>query len=418
MAIQFPKDGIYPGYTFDFTDKYDGTTTYIWDGQAWNAVIKQITGPKGEKGSDGEHGVKGDMAYVWIQDDAPPIGDTAAGDLWWSPKWGQLYISYDDGNSFQWVVSNAQSTGKKGEKGEFKGEKGAKGEKGEKFLFDDFTEEDREVIKGEKGAKGEYGDPFIWDDFTDEQLEAIKGEKGRKGEKGEIGREFQWDDFTDEQLEAIKGEKGQKGREFLHDDFTDDQLIALKGEPGNVTFPTGTAMLFHQANPPIDWTIDESYAENALRVTSASGFGSGGGGSLNFTDAFKSHTVSGGGSGSTDNENVSGGGGSTTGSWVYGTVQMNNFGINQMPGHQHNVNVYNGGGNLKWTSGTNYGPQDKGTTSSGGGGSHNHGWGNDSSHGHDYGGFSGSHRHNFDASFSSSINLSVKYANVIIGVKN
>jgi hypothetical protein len=307
MSIQFPS-GVAVGYTFDFEDSYGGITTYIWDGQAWNAVINQTTGPKGEKG--------------------------------------------------------------------------AKGAKGREFVYDDFTQDQLDGIKGE---------PFEFEDFTQEQLDQIKGEKGWKGEYGDP---------------------------FEYDDFTDDQLTALKGEPGNVTFPSGTAMIFQQANPPIDWTVDDSYAEHALRVTSSSGFESGYGGSLNFLDAFKSHTVSGGGSGSTDNENVSGGGGSTTGAWVYGTVQMNNFGIDKMPGHQHNVNVYNGGGNLKWTSGSNYGPQDKGTTSTGSGGSHNHGWGNDSSHGHDYGGFSGSHRHNFDASFSSSINLSVKYANVIIGVKN
>ena len=416
MAIQFPKDGIYEGYTFDYTDKYDGTTTYIWDGQAWNAVIKQVSGPKGEKG---QSGIKGDTAYVWIQEDAPPIEDTTEGDLWWSPKLGQLYISYDDGDSFQWVVSNAQTRGKKGEKGEFKGEKGRKGEKGfkgEKFEFDDFTTEDRNLIKGEKG---DHGDPFVYEDFTAGQLLELKGQKGKKGEKGEVGRAFEWDDFEQSQLDAIKGEKGQKGREFQYDDFSTDQLNDLKGEPGNVTFPAGTAMLFQQANPPIDWTIDESYAENALRITTSSGFGDGYGGTVDFSNVFTNFVISGGGSKSTDNRDVSWGGGSTGGGGGGGSVNSNGINIDQLASHQHNVSFFTNGGNLRWTSGppNNFGNVTKGTDATGRNSSHGHGFNGDS-HSHPMGSGSSSHSHNVDTSFSTSIDLSVKYANVIIGVKN
>lgn len=44
----------------------------------------------------------------------------------------------------------------------------SKGEKGDAFTFEDFTEEQLELLKGEKG------EPFEYEDFTPEQIEALK----------------------------------------------------------------------------------------------------------------------------------------------------------------------------------------------------------------------------------------------------
>ena len=44
----------------------------------------------------------------------------------------------------------------------------SKGEKGDAFTFDDFTEEQLELLKGEKG------EPFEYEDFTPEQIDALK----------------------------------------------------------------------------------------------------------------------------------------------------------------------------------------------------------------------------------------------------
>lgn len=137
----------------------------------------------------------------------------------------------------------------RGEKGEsFKYEdfteeqlEALKGAKGDAFTFDDFTSEQLELLRGEKGEaftyedftedqlnslKGERGKDFTYEDFTSEQLESLKGDKGDKGDKGEA---FTFDDFTSEQLENLKGAKGDA---FTYEDFTEDQLESLKGSDG------------------------------------------------------------------------------------------------------------------------------------------------------------------------------------------
>lgn len=65
--------------------------------------------------------------------------------------------------------------------------------------------------KGDIGPKGEQGESFKYEDFTDEQLEMLKGLQGEQGPKGEKGEPFTYEDFTDEQLASLKGEQGPKG---------------------------------------------------------------------------------------------------------------------------------------------------------------------------------------------------------------
>ena len=55
---------------------------------------------------------------------------------------------------------------------------GPQGPKGDPFTYDDFTEEQLELLKGPKG------DPFTYGDFTEEQLELLKGPKGDPGPEG------------------------------------------------------------------------------------------------------------------------------------------------------------------------------------------------------------------------------------------
>ena len=43
---------------------------------------------------------------------------------------------------------------------------------------------DNGVFKGDKGDKGDQGEAFTYEDFTQEQLDLLKGEKGDKGEPG------------------------------------------------------------------------------------------------------------------------------------------------------------------------------------------------------------------------------------------
>lgn len=68
----------------------NGTTTWAWDGTAWN-IIPQ-------------------MGPMFISDTPPP--NPAVGQEWWRSSNGQMYIWYQDQNSSQWV----QSAGAVGEK--------------------------------------------------------------------------------------------------------------------------------------------------------------------------------------------------------------------------------------------------------------------------------------------------------------
>ena len=126
MALDFPSEGLYEGYEYEYISPDGNVITYVWDGQAWNAEADFVTGPKGEKGQKGEQGIQGDP-FVW-----------------------------DD---FTWDQLDS-----------IKGEKGEVGIQGDPFTWDDFTYEQLDSIKGEKGQKGEW-----------------KGEKGKPGERGQDG---------------------------------------------------------------------------------------------------------------------------------------------------------------------------------------------------------------------------------------
>jgi hypothetical protein len=156
---------------------------------------------------------------------------------------------------------------------------------------------------------------------------------------------------------------------------------------GSITsIPAGTKMLFAQTSAPTGWTKDTTYDNAALRVVSGA---TGAGGSVDFTSAFTSQAAG-------------------------GTVGDTALSANQMPSHTHyTVADVLGSGKITssspiaWWNGNNPGeeeyeladsygnPATLGITSSTGG--------------------SASHTHSFSG---TSINLAVKYVDVIIATKN
>lgn len=166
--------------------------------------------------------------------------------------------------------------------------------------------------------------------------------------------------------------------------------------------PAGTKMLFVQTAAPTGWTKDVTYDNRALRVVSGA---AGSGGTVAFTSAFTSQTVSG-----------------TTGSTVAGgTVGDTTLTSSQIPAHTHFVAVNaignstlgsttsvavesNDAGDTQYILNTNgsSSPSIGLTSSTGGDGSHTHG-------------FTGTgHTH----SFSGSVDLAVQYVDVIICTKS
>lgn len=162
------------------------------------------------------------------------------------------------------------------------------------------------------------------------------------------------------------------------------------GGTGQTTalIPSGTVMLFYQAAAPTGWTQITTQNNKALRVVSGTGGGTGG--SLAFTTAFASRSIT----GSVSINAISGSAGATT------------LSINQIPAHSHGVSAApgpssQGGLQTNWAGFTNRAYY--ATPNAGGGGSHDH----------PFSFSSGS------ASFSgTALDLAVQYIDLIIASKN
>jgi hypothetical protein len=146
----------------------------------------------------------------------------------------------------------------------------------------------------------------------------------------------------------------------------------------NASFPAGTALLFQQTAAPTGWTKVTTHNDKALRLVSGT---VGTGGSVAFSAAFASQSVS-------------------------GSVGATTLSESQIPGHSHSFTDYYfaevGGSYSSGLAGSNQGNDfdnsafglSNATNNTGGGGSHTHG-------------FSG-----------TAINLAVNYVDVIIATKN
>lgn len=131
-------------------------------------------------------------------------------------------------------------------------------------------------------------------------------------------------------------------------------------------FTAGTLMLFQQTAAPTGWTKQTTHDNKALRVVSGSAAS---GGSVAFTTAFASQSVS-------------------------GTVGSTTLSTTQIPSHTHTFNVYSDAGGSIVYHGTGSNAGDVTTSATGGGQSHNHS-------------FSG-----------TAINLAVSYVDLIIASKD
>ena len=155
-------------------------------------------------------------------------------------------------------------------------------------------------------------------------------------------------------------------------------------------FDSGTKMVFQQTAAPSGWTKDTTHNNKAFRVVSGT---AGTGGTVAFTTAFTSQTVS-----------ISGTTGSTS---AGGSVGNHTLATNRIPSHTHP----SGGkpATSRFTTnpkgGIGVGPPGVANTgSTGGGAAHNHP-------------FSGS-SHNHSFSDTDSVNLAVQYVDLIIAAKD
>jgi hypothetical protein len=150
-------------------------------------------------------------------------------------------------------------------------------------------------------------------------------------------------------------------------------------------------MLFQQTAAPTGWTKQTTHNNKALRVVSGTASS---GGSTAFTSVFASRTPSG---------SVS-----VSGSNSGGSVSNHTLTIAQMPSHSHvmsPVKVDAAGGSISTQYSGGYTSTSQSTNSTGGGGSHNHGFTNPS--------WSGS------ASFTgSAMDFAVQYVDLIIASRD
>ena len=129
---------------------------------------------------------------------------------------------------------------------------GKVGPKGDPFTYNDFTEEQLQILRGPKGdpftyndfteeqlqiLRGPKGDPFTYNDFTQQQLQGLigpRGEAGIPGTKGDIGQ------IGPSGLQGLKGDIGPPGLQGLKGDIGPPGLQGLKGDKGDVGDPNTT----------------------------------------------------------------------------------------------------------------------------------------------------------------------------------
>ncbi len=171
---------------------------------------------------------------------------------------------------------------------------------------------------------------------------------------------------TKDNLASGDAAKVIKGSEVDAELLAIQNAIATKVEEGS--FPSGTIMLFYQAAAPTDWTKSTGADNYGIRVVNSTGGGTGG--SVDFTTAFSNQTVS-------------------------GTSGATTLSASQIPTHTHHVR---GPTVNSATSPANYAAGNTSGTSTGGvtgspGGSHTH-------------------------SFSDTVDLRIKYIDVIVCTKD
>jgi len=189
-------------------------------------------------------------------------------------------------------------------------------------------------------------------------------------------------------------------------------FATVSGGSGSSDIPSGSTMLFYESSAPTGWTKSTSINNHTLRIVSGSGGSTGG--SVDFTNVFKSWSNSASVSLSGNTDYV------TQGGSVSVSVSGHALTTSQMPSHSHGyMRASNssaqgqlGGGNngtFTYNTGLTGGVA---TTSVGSGSQHSHG---------SSASFTGSqHRHTFSDTGTASFtqDLRVRYANIIICTKN
>jgi hypothetical protein len=197
-------------------------------------------------------------------------------------------------------------------------------------------------------------------------------------------------------------------------------------------------MLFVQTAAPTGWTKSTTHNNKALRIVSGTASS---GGSVAFTTAFASQAVSGsvGTSGATSatgtTDSTTAGGSVGVSLSAGGSVSATTLAESQMPAHTHTPRARTA--TVNFSDGGNYGMLASFTagttatmattynvTSTGGGGSHTHGFTNPSysgsftGTGHTHTFTSATHTHTGGAFTGTAINLAVQYVDAIIATKD
>ena len=117
-AIDFPNT---PTVGQQFTS---GNTTWEWDGVTWNVIRTPVVGPTGPQGPAGPTGPTGAVGGtgpggptgatgprgIWTTTSSNPPATATAGDSWFDPNTGGIFIYYDG----YWVETGAAPQGPTG----------------------------------------------------------------------------------------------------------------------------------------------------------------------------------------------------------------------------------------------------------------------------------------------------------------
>ena len=249
-----------------------------------------------------------------------------------------------------------------------------------------------------------------WVDMSQPGATGIQGPAGPAGPAGPLGPKG---DANDGVL-TIKDSEGTTLGSFTANQAGNTEIIIpAQGNSGGDVLPAGTRMLFAQQNPPTGWSRDTSYQGHAIKIRSddATIPWTPSGGDLGWDNCFINRSIS--VDGATQNATAPSGG---TTSSTSGDINVQQTAIStaQLASHAHQCQgKFNQ--NSGFQSGPNYNFEAQNTSASGSNNGHNHG-GTFNSHNHSLSSSGQGHAH--DISFGTALNMTIKYINCCIGVKN
>lgn len=214
------------GYTFIPSVDEEGVISWTNNGGLKNPEPRDITGPAGEKGDQGDSGFS---PIITVDDSSEEFYVIHIEDATHSED---VNIKKEGAQGPQGPQGEKGDTGAQGPKGD-KGDPGETGPQGPKGDTGEQGAQGIQGPKGDTGAKGEKGDTGETGAAGPQGPKGDKGDKGDTGETGPKGDTGEKGDTGAQGPQGIQGETGATGPQGPKGDKGDTGAAGAKGDKGD-----------------------------------------------------------------------------------------------------------------------------------------------------------------------------------------